>query len=580
VALKQWLGEQRPELANEIFLDTDPVSGMQPGTRWKGQLFKSTSRCEAVICLLSTSWEASHECKAEYRTAEGLGKQILCARLEDFADTDITTEWQRCDLFTDGSQTEIEIDGGAPVRFNTAALFQLRKALEGTGVGPKNFVWPPAGDPRRAPYRGWEPFEDVDAGVFFGRDAAIVRGLDELRAIRLSGAKSLFVVLGPSGSGKSSFLRAGLIPRLQREDRRFVVLGVARPERNALTGQGGLATAIHDARRAFNLRGVPLGEIKTACQQNPDRVYELLVGLRTAAADRLVDAGQHGPPPTLVLPLDQAEELFSEEAGVQAEQFLLLISELLGRMNATESALIVAATIRTDRYELMQNHPALDGVGTVLFNRLTPMPLSEFKEVITGPAERSEQADQHVRFAPDLIERLLADAGEGANTLPLLSLTLARLYTDWVDVGADELTLADYLAMGGMHDVVNNEIEEVLVEDPHDRTTAVDRLRAAFIPWLATVNPDGDQPIRRVARYDDLPTASRGLIDALVAKRLLVKDTVTARSWSRSPWKACCATGTSWPAGCVSNAKTSSPQTRLSATRSPGGRATTTRRGF
>jgi ribose 1,5-bisphosphokinase PhnN len=57
------------------------------------------------------------------------------------------------------------------------------------------------------------------------------------------------VVLGPSGSGKSSFLRAGLIPRLQREDRRFVVLGVARPERNALTGQGGLATAIHDARR-------------------------------------------------------------------------------------------------------------------------------------------------------------------------------------------------------------------------------------------------------------------------------------------------------------------------------------------
>ena len=59
-------------------------------------------------------------------------------------------------------------------------------------------------------------------GVFFGRDAAIVRGLDELRTLRLSGLKSLFVVLGPSGSGKSSFLRAGLIPRLQREDRRFV----------------------------------------------------------------------------------------------------------------------------------------------------------------------------------------------------------------------------------------------------------------------------------------------------------------------------------------------------------------------
>jgi hypothetical protein len=108
VALKQWLAEQRPEPANEIFLDIDPATGMQLGARRKGQLFKSTSRCEAVICLLSRSWEASHECKTEYRTAEGLGKQILCAQLEDFADTDITTEWQRCDLFADGAQTDIE----------------------------------------------------------------------------------------------------------------------------------------------------------------------------------------------------------------------------------------------------------------------------------------------------------------------------------------------------------------------------------------------------------------------------------------------------------------------------------------
>ncbi len=73
VALKQWLAEQRPELANEIFLDIDPETGLQMGARWKGQLFDSNSRCEAVICLLSRSWEASHECKTEYRTAEGSG---------------------------------------------------------------------------------------------------------------------------------------------------------------------------------------------------------------------------------------------------------------------------------------------------------------------------------------------------------------------------------------------------------------------------------------------------------------------------------------------------------------------------
>jgi hypothetical protein len=97
------------------------------------------------------------------------------------------------------------------LRFNAAALDQLRRAIEGTGIGPENFVWPPEEDKRRAPYRGWAPFEDIDAGVFFGRDAAIVRGLDELRGMRRDGLKSLFVILGPSGSGKSSFLRAGLL---------------------------------------------------------------------------------------------------------------------------------------------------------------------------------------------------------------------------------------------------------------------------------------------------------------------------------------------------------------------------------
>jgi hypothetical protein len=97
-------------------------------------------------------------------------------------------------------------------------------------------VWPPSDDPRRAPYRGGEPFEDIDAGVFFGRDVAIVRGMDALRAMRLSGTESLFVVLGPSGSGKSSLVRAGLIPRLQRDDREFLTLGIMRPERSALTG--------------------------------------------------------------------------------------------------------------------------------------------------------------------------------------------------------------------------------------------------------------------------------------------------------------------------------------------------------
>ena len=140
VALVQWLSEVRPELATEIFIDIGAETGLRPGQKWQEALRQASDRCEAVICLLSRNWQSSDYCRLEYLLAENLGKQILVARLEDLGDTDITSKW------------------------------------------------PPRMDPDRAPYRGWEPFEDIDAGVFFGRDAPIVLGTDELRGCRSRGS--------------------------------------------------------------------------------------------------------------------------------------------------------------------------------------------------------------------------------------------------------------------------------------------------------------------------------------------------------------------------------------------------------
>jgi hypothetical protein len=500
VALKRWLGEQRPELANEVFLDIDPETGLRLGRIWDARLLTSNSRCEYLICLVSKNWAGSRECVVEYRTAEGFGKRILVARLEDAGDGRISKRWQRCDLFADGDKTEIEVRGGPPARFSSAALDQLKKEIDRTGVGPERFVWPPEEDPRRAPYRGLEPFEEVDAGVFFGRDAEIAQGLDELGAMRfrpvtqLSGRKSLFVVLGPAGSGKSSFLRAGLIARLQRDDRNFVVLGIVRPERNAITGSYGFAAAIHSARQTLKLPGTPpLGEIKRACREGEaERVYELLMEVRAAAIKRLADTAESRVPPptgaaddvaslepsidrsqgpsgpTLVLPLDQAEELFwaeavSTAAAQEAERFLELLAAVIALINTNEARLLVAATIRADRYEALQNHPALEGIGTVLFNDLKTMPSQRFPAAIKGPAARSSEAGHRLTIADELVDRLIADAGEGANTLPLLALTLNRLYKDYGSTG--QITLSNYEAIGGMPDVATNQLEQILAAD-------------------------------------------------------------------------------------------------------------------
>ncbi|HTH86991.1 TIR domain-containing protein [Mycobacterium sp.] len=522
-AVKAWLIEHEPGLAEEIFLDLDPHTGIRPGERWRQALQRANSRCEAVICLLSKHWEASRECQAEFRYAETLNKTILCARLEPLADTGITSEWQRCDLFTgDGLVADITVDNGEPVRLASDGMQRLLEALRALGIGAEHFPWPPPGDPGRAPYRGWAPLTEADAAVFFGRDAQILRGLDVLHGMRTSGVESLLVILGPSGAGKSSFLRAGLLPRLHRDDRRFLPLPIVRPERAALTGEHGMAQAVHSLRTDLGLREPMLGEIKNAClTPHVEQLRGWLEEARQVARTRLFDVAAEQPAPTLVLPVDQAEELFNADAGPQAPQFLELVAALVQHEAGVTPAMIVAMTIRADRYEPLQIAPELAGVHSAVFDELKPMPPAGHSEVITGPARRATAAGHRLVVEPALVERLLTEAAEGADALPLLALTLERLYRDFGDDG--DLTVAEYESMGGMAQVVQTEVDKLLDNDK--RHAQLDMLHDAFIPWLATINPGNDQPMRRLARWDDLPVASRPLIQAMVEKRLLVKDT-------------------------------------------------------
>jgi hypothetical protein len=528
MAVKAWLVEQEPGLAEEIFLDLDPRTGIRPGERWRQALQQANTRCEAVICLLSKNWEASRECQTEFRYAENLGKTILCARLEALADTNITSEWQRCDLFPDhGPTTAVDIaDGGMPVVLDTMALQRLRGALRALGIGAEHFPWPPPGDPDRAPYRGWAPLDEADAAVFFGRDAQILRGLDELRGMRTSGVQSLLVILGPSGAGKSSILRAGLLPRLRRDDHRFLPLPIVRPERAVLTGEHGLAHAIHRLRADLGLPQPMLGEIKTACQTDQvERLRGWLTEARQAARSRLLDVTADEPAPTLVLPVDQAEELFNTDAGTEAPGFLELLAALVAHEDRVTAPLIVALTIRADRYEPLQIAPQLTGTHSVVFDELKPMPPAGYTEVITGPARRSTAAGRRLTVEPALVERLLADTAQSADALPLLALTLERLYRDFG--GDGNLTVAEYEheAIGGIARVVQTEVDTLLAADPGQRQARLELLHDAFIPWLATINPGNDQPMRRLARWEDLPAASRPLLQEMVDKRLLVKDT-------------------------------------------------------
>src|SRR6478672_3909901 len=524
MAVKAWLVEQEPGLAEDIYLDVDPHTGIRPGETWKEALNKASARCEAVICLLSKHWLNSVECQVEFRHAENLHKAILCARLEPVPDDNITSEWQRCDLFRNHRPiTEVNIcDGGEPVVLDRVGLQQLLDGLHTVGIAAEHFRWPPPDDPDRAPYRGWAPLDEVDAAVFFGRDAQILRGLDKLRGMRSTGVERLFVILGPSGAGKSSFLRAGLLPRLRRDDRSFLPLAIVRPERAVLTGELGFAHSIHQLRRDLGFAQPMLGEIKSACHpEHVERLRGWLEEARQVARDRLLDVPAEQAAPTLVLPVDQAEELFNADAGPEAPRFLTLLTSLVEHEAGVTPPMIVAVTIRADRYEPLQSAPELDPVHLLVFPNLKPLPPAGYMEVITGPARRATAAGSRLSIEPALVDRLLTETAEGADALPLLALTLERLYHDF-GAGGD-LTVAEYESLGGMAQMVQNEVDYLLAADPEQRRAQLDTLHDAFIPWLATINPDNDEPMRRLARWDKLPAASHPLIQAMVEKRLLVK---------------------------------------------------------
>lgn len=523
-AVKAWLVTRCAIPADDIFLDIDPENGIRTGERWKIALRQAANRCEAIICLLSQNWEDSKHCNVEYLYAEDLRKTIIVARIEDMEVKSITAEWQRCDLFpVEGSQPEeIPLDTGENISLSTDGLERLRTGLWALGIGVEHFGWPPPGDPSRAPYRGWATLDRYDAAVYFGRDAEIMRGLDLLRGMRTSGIESMLVIQGPSGAGKSAYMRAGLLPRLYRDDRRFLPMGVVRPARDALTGDTGLAASIFAVREGMGLTKPTRGEIKNACRtDNLDQLRGWLQEARAAAHARTLDTDMGMPAPTLVLPLDQAEELFAADAKLIGAQFLDIAAGLMQTRDGVTPSVIMVATIRSDSYESLQTAPQLARTASKSFNDLKAMSPANFGAVITGPAQRVEREGQRLDIAPDLITTLTEECAT-ADALPLLALTLSRLYTDYADDG--DLTLDEYHQMGGLTEVVQREVDQILGQGD-TRTANLGILRGAFIPLLATVDPDSGNPRRNLAKWNELPPDSHDLIRAFIDSRLLVVRT-------------------------------------------------------
>jgi len=530
IALHDWLLK---EGWDDLFLDLDPTRGIAAGERWEKALHDAAHRCDAVLFLVSQAWLDSEWCRKEFRLAHRLNKRIIGLLIEDIPinelPDELTETWQLVNLASGNDHALLQAKhpqtgNEQHVHFSQSGLAQLRTGLVKAGLDPRFFEWPPTHDAKRPPYRGMRPLEMEDAGIFFGREAPTIDLLARLRGLREDPPPRFLAILGASGAGKSSFLRAGILPRLSRDERHFLPLPIVRPEASVLWGDDGLLASLTKACKTHKL-GINRKTLRDAIDTEPETLATTLNELAQKAAPPSLE-GDLQTTQTLILSIDQGEELFQSEGAEEAKIFLSLIHFLSTHPSLP---LIILFTIRSDAYEQLQTTKALEGVQQQTFS-LAPMPRGAFQAVIEGPAARLKDSDHPLVIEAALTERLLEDIDKGGSkdALPLLAFTLERLYLDYGDDG--DLRLDEYVDMGGIEGAIEAAVAQAFKaaqQDPalpNDRQALETLLRRGLIPWLAGIDPDTQSSRRRIAKLSEIPAEAQPIVQHLIEQRLLATD--------------------------------------------------------
>ncbi|UEA58036.1 AAA family ATPase [Gordonia otitidis] len=302
-----------------------------------------------------------------------------------------------------------------------------------------------------SPYRGFAAFGPADNQLFFGRDDLVARLVDLIGATRSPDREANdmargVMVVGMSGVGKSSLVRAGLLAQVTHE-------GPLAGWRHAVMTPGDDALAALDA------------------------------------AMNELDADEHPERPALLI-IDQLEEMWTQNSDDARK---LAITRILDAATAPGSDVVPVGVLRADFYGRV-----VPWVPKTLENAqlvVPPMQRDQLREIIVGPARVSD-----VEVEPELVEMLLDDAvpaagSTAAGDLPLLSYALLAT---WEQSDGRRMTVRDYLATGRIGGAVEQAAEKVYRELTPDEQQIARRM------LLAMVNVDEDAVTRRRVPLDEL----------------------------------------------------------------------------
>lgn len=350
------------------------------------------------------------------------------------------------------------------------------------------------------PFPGLRPFEDEEGHLFFGREAQIDELLGRLRRGRFVG------VIGTSGSGKSSLVRAGLFPALRV---------------GSMSGAGSRWRIV--AMRPGN---DPIGnlalELERAGVLGDEGDAELRVDLAHAVLERgglgLVEIARQarlGPNENLLVVVDQFEELF-RFAQLDVNGAAAFVKLLLEATEYSGLPLYVVLTMRSDFLgdcAKFRDLPERINDGIFLIPRMTR---EQLERAVTGPVMVAEGS-----IAPRLVNRLLNDVGDDPDQLPVLQHALMRTWEVWENDHApkEPLDVRHYEATGGLGKALDQHAESIYAEIPANLHDAARKLFSA-ITELGSDN----RGIRRAVELAELRAITgadddelKGVVDAFRA---------------------------------------------------------------
>ncbi|MET8867388.1 helix-turn-helix domain-containing protein [Nonomuraea sp. NPDC004580] len=439
-------------------------------------------------------------------------------------------ELARLTHYTKGYLSKVET-GEKALSVGVARACDTALQTGGELTGLAESLAPPGGG---CPYRGLRPYEPEDARWFFGRDRAVSALLARLAAP----PRGPLIVVAPSGAGKTSLLRAGLLPALRRGtlpapgSRTWPVILFTPGEHPVATLLARIGTLIGHTPGEDTAGRLADGPADGPAEDPAQDLAEDLAD-DPAVLVRWIGDAFNGPARTaaarrLVLIVDQLEEIFTLcRDETERRTFLSAIDALAG------AGALVVLGLRADFYGHCLSHPTLLTALREAQLPLGPMNVAELRTAITGPAHQAG-----LTVEPALVELLLRDMGLPATideqdsvhepgTLPLLS---HALLTTWQHRTGDTLTVTGYRKTGGIAGAVAATAEQVYTAlDP----TAQDIARRLLL-HMVCVEESGAETRRPIdistlppAHFPPGPTSQ--VIDAFTTARLLTLTDDSAR---------------------------------------------------